>query len=284
MRTKPKLHVAPGDWSRIVVPVSGGKDSQLSMALAVDEVGPERVLGVHQNTGFDHPLTYEHMRYMEDRYGVEIIDVRSAKYESVPDVMLGECMIPSRLARMCTRQLKTGPWFRWLAAQPDRGEMLIYLGMRAAESTNRMDSYGALDPMEVYAMGDLSGECPASCASVRGQLPIVDLTTPSVYQRLRDRGDKINPLYGMGHKRVGCFPCVLGGKATMQITARDPVGRENLGLVGDAIKIIQWARPELADQKFFEHDVDAILAGEHDPFGFMDPEEEQTGGCSWCNL
>lgn len=31
--------IAPGDWSRIFVPVSGGKDSQVCLAMAVDEFG-----------------------------------------------------------------------------------------------------------------------------------------------------------------------------------------------------------------------------------------------------
>lgn len=186
---------------------------------------------------------------------------------------------------MCTRQLKTLPWFRWLAAQPDYANMLVFLGMRAQESTKRMENYGDLDPMEVYDMGDISGECPAHLKHVRAQLPIVAMGTPDVFDFLRLRGDKVNPLYSMGHKRVGCFPCILAGKASMAITARDPEGRVHMGMIGDAIKIIQWARPELEVEVFFEHDMDAILgAREPDPFGFMEEDDGQAGGCSWCNL
>lgn len=281
--------IAPGDWSRIFVPVSGGKDSQVCLAMAVDEFGADRVLGIHQHTGFDHPLTYEHMRYMEGRYRIEIMNTKSAKYEDIPDVMLGEVMVPSRFARMCTRQLKTDPWFKWLASQPDRDDVLVVLGMRAQESQQRMANYGQLDPADLYDMGDISGECPAAIRETKAQLPIVDLSTNQIFEFLRERGDRVNPLYAQGHKRVGCFPCIMAGAGNMRLTARDPVGRENMGRIADAVKIIQWARPELHVEEFSPTltRLEEILAAKDDPFGFYDVpgEEEDTGaGCSWCNL
>ncbi len=280
-----RLHLAPGDWDHIFVPVSGGKDSQVCLALAVDAMGVDRVIGIHQHTGFDHPLTYAHMDYMRERYGVEIVDTKNPKYDSVPDVMWDQVMVPSRHARMCTRQLKTGPWFDWLRQQPDHGTALVFLGMRAAESNTRRENYGSLEDHDVYMMGDISGECPASLKNVRAQLPIASWSSPRVFEFLRKRGDKINPLYALGHKRVGCFPCVLAGKASMKLTARDPVGRENIGRLSDAIQAIQWARPDVRIEEFFDHDLEAILnTKESDPFGFMGTDDEQVGGCSWCNL
>jgi 3'-phosphoadenosine 5'-phosphosulfate sulfotransferase (PAPS reductase)/FAD synthetase len=280
-----QLHVAPGNWTKIVVPVSGGKDSQACMALACDAAGPENVLGVHQHTGFDHPLTYAHMDYMRGRYKVEIIDVRNPQFDSVPDVMLQQVMLPSRHARLCTRLLKTGPWFKWLKEQENPFGFLIFLGMRTAESQARKENYGSLANLDVYQMGDISGECPASLRTVRAQLPIVTRSTPWVFEFLRKRGDKINPLYAMGHKRVGCFPCALAGKASMKLTVRDPVGRQHIGMMSDAIQLIEWARPELRIEEFFDHDLEDLLNHkEADPFGFNDEDDEQVGGCSWCNL
>lgn len=281
-----QLHIAPGDWKKIIVPVSGGKDSQVCMALAVDAAGSDNVLGVHQHTGFDHPLTYQHMNYMRDRYKVQILDIRNPKFDSVPDLMLQEVILPSRHARLCTRLLKTGPWFQWLKQQPDSNDYLVFLGMRAAESPNRRDKYGSLANLDVYRLGDISGECPASLKEVRAQLPIVTRSTSWVFEFLRSRGDKVNPLYAKGHKRVGCFPCALAGKASMRLTARDTIGRANIGAMSDAIQLIQWARPELVISDFFDHDLEAILnLKEPDPFGWEEQEdEEQVGGCSWCNL
>lgn len=280
-REAPPKIVEVREPTRILVPVSGGKDSQMCMAMAVDTVGPARVLGIHQHTGFDHPDTYAHMDYMRERYGVDIINTKSHRYTDVPDVMMGEVMVPGRFARLCTRQLKTGPWFRWLAKQPDLDTIEVWLGMRASESQNRRENYGGLLNGDVYAMGDTSNECPASCRNVATRLPIVEVSTPSVFEFLRRRGDKINPLYKKGHKRVGCFPCVLAGKNSLRLVASDPVGRENLLTVQAAVQVIQWARQD----SFFEHDLDDILSGRNDPFGLLtQDDDEQAGGCSWCNL
>lgn len=271
---------------RILVPVSGDKDSQMCFAMAVDLVGPERVLGIHQDTGFDHSLTHEHMRYMRERYGADIISIKSDKYDGVIDVMMSQVIIPGRFARTCTRALKTDPWFKWLSKQPDRGTLTVWLGMRAAESNDRRANYGDLDEDEVYSMGDLGNKCPAACRDVLVQLPIVQRSTPSVYEFFRKRKDKINPLYSRGHKRVGCFPCALGGNGTMRLAARDPEGRENLAQMSGAVQAIFWAKPVDKPESIFRHDLEKILEGEHDPFGLLEPiaDDEQTeGGCSWCN-
>ena len=57
---------------KIIVPVSGGKDSQLCLALALEQFDPKEIRAVHQSTGYDHPLTYEHLNWMESFYGIKI--------------------------------------------------------------------------------------------------------------------------------------------------------------------------------------------------------------------
>ena len=55
---------------KTIVPVSGGKDSQVVLSLAL---GAGRdVIAVHQNTGYDHPVTYRQIEDMERFYGVTI--------------------------------------------------------------------------------------------------------------------------------------------------------------------------------------------------------------------
>lgn len=48
-------------YETIIVPVSGGKDSQLCLALALEQYPKEKLRVVHQSTGYDHPLTYKHL-------------------------------------------------------------------------------------------------------------------------------------------------------------------------------------------------------------------------------
>lgn len=274
--------------SRVLVPVSGGKDSQVCVALAVERFGREKVTMAHQNTGFDHPATYEHMRYMSERYGVPLIEVSNKKYKTVPDVIHGETMWPSRQARMCTRQLKTKPWFQWLAKQTDKATLLVYLGMRQQESPDRAARYADLANDDEFNMGDISGECPKGSALIRCSLPIVDWSVSRVFTFLRERDDKVNPLYARGHKRVGCYPCVLAGKRDFTLAARDPVGREHIIQLAAGMAYVKKMRPDVNVEQFFDHDLEAILAAkEDDPFGFFtkdEPEEDNAGGCSWCSM
>lgn len=266
----------------IIVPVSGGKDSQACVALAVDKFGVDRVEMIHQHTGFDHSVTYQHLQYMQDRYKVPLTATKSTRYKSVPDVMRGEKIIPTRWARACTKQLKLKPQFAWLAAHPHRGELLMWLGMRAAESIHRNKNYGGLDPNERHRLRDLNSDCPkrSDCAV---ELPIVDKSTGWVYDYLlRKRKDRINPLYAQGHERVGCHPCVLAGKKDFAIAARDPEGRERIKDLQQAIIFVKKLHPDENLDGLFDHDLEKILAGEADPFGIYDKDE--AGGCSWCSI
>ena len=48
-----------------IVPISGGKDSQVVLSIALARVPREQIVCVHQDTGFDHPLTYKHVEEIE---------------------------------------------------------------------------------------------------------------------------------------------------------------------------------------------------------------------------
>lgn len=50
---------------KCVVPISGGKDSQTCLALAVKHFGADKVVGLFCDTQFEHPLTYQHVQNMK---------------------------------------------------------------------------------------------------------------------------------------------------------------------------------------------------------------------------
>ena len=60
-----------------IVPVSGGKDSQACLKMAVKEFGSDNVLGFFCDTKFEHPKTYAHIKYMAEFYSVKIITANS---------------------------------------------------------------------------------------------------------------------------------------------------------------------------------------------------------------
>jgi 3'-phosphoadenosine 5'-phosphosulfate sulfotransferase (PAPS reductase)/FAD synthetase len=70
---------------QVIVPVSGGKDSQACLKLACEAVGSENVLGLFCDTQFEHPLTYKHIETLEYIYKVVIVSITGG---SVPDKVL----------------------------------------------------------------------------------------------------------------------------------------------------------------------------------------------------
>lgn len=57
---------------RAVVGLSGGVDSAVSLALAAEAFGPERVLAVHTPSATSSPASLEDARAVAERYGVEV--------------------------------------------------------------------------------------------------------------------------------------------------------------------------------------------------------------------
>lgn len=199
------------DPIKVVVPVSGGKDSQVCLALAVREFGPGGVVGLFCDTQFEHPLTYQHVARMSELYGVPIVTVSGG---SVIEKILKHKRLPSWKARFCTDELKmrvTRDWLRGLASLLGHG-VEVWYGMRSGESHARRKKYGACLDSDLYAPHELfPGKYPKRLAKlgVMFRLPIVGWSEDEVLDFLG--GDR-NPLYSLGFDRVGCFPCLAGGK------------------------------------------------------------------------
>ena len=73
-RLRNRILSTPDDGDIYVVPVSGGKDSQMVLSKTVKKVTeqhgaaevPKRVIALHHYTGIDHSLTYRHLEWMQD--------------------------------------------------------------------------------------------------------------------------------------------------------------------------------------------------------------------------
>jgi 3'-phosphoadenosine 5'-phosphosulfate sulfotransferase (PAPS reductase)/FAD synthetase len=272
--------------NRYVVPVSGGKDSQLVLSLAVERYGRENVEAVHHYTGIDSKVTYEHMKWMEDFYGVHIQNTTNKKYADIWKVMDKYNAIPGRTARFCTDELKIQAFNQWLRARNDLSDLIVLMGMRAAEGQDRAQRYSGLSENDEFSLRDLQPhKVPKYLSAVRVRLPIVNMTTNQVFDMLRERGEKVNPLYAKGHTRVGCFPCVLASIRSFRLAARDPEGRETIIKLRDFKAMLVGAGMIENPQHLIPHDLDAILDhADDDPFGFNDDDDDSAGGCQWCNI
>lgn len=215
---------------KVLVPISGGKDSQASLKLALQTYNPEEVRGLFCDTGFEHPLTYAHIEKLRTLYGVRIDVVNGGD-------VLGKTLkygrFPGGGARHCTDELKireTRIYCKALAEQ--QGGFEVWYGMRLNESAERGARYAGKVCDELYAPHEvLPRKYPKYLQKmgVMFRLCILHWTTCEVMGFLEGHH---NPLYDAGFPRVGCFPCLASGDAWKEKAfSHDDFGREQLAKV-----------------------------------------------------
>lgn len=195
----------------IVVPVSGGKDSQACLKLAVST--GKKVVGMFNDTKFEHPITYQHIDRIEKLYGVEI--VRVSEGGSVQSEVYHWGRFPGMQHRFCTKNLKVRPSKRWYEAfEKQHGPFEVWIGVRKDESVARKKRYAGMVGDELVEPNDFMGEYPKRMAKngIMFRLPIIDWSQEDVFEYLN--GEE-NPLYSHGFNRVGCFPCLAAGDDQM---------------------------------------------------------------------
>lgn len=194
----------------IIVNVSGGKDSQACLKMAVKERGSENVIGLFNDTQWEHPLTYGHIATMRDLYDVKIVTISAG---SVPDQVRKYKRFPDGKSRFCTDNLKIQPSKAFLKefAKTNKG-VEVWLGVRSDESHQREKRYAAFDPEKRYYPHQvMPSKYPRYLGlklGIRIRLPILHWSTAQVLEYLDGQE---NPLYRQGFDRVGCFPCLVGG-------------------------------------------------------------------------
>ena len=193
---------------KVVVPISGGKDSQACLKLALESYEKNEILGLHCDTQFEHPLTYAHIDKMRDMYGVKIERVCAG---SVPQQVLKAGIFPSGTVRFCTDRLKLRPsrdFYKALAEQ--QGGFDVWLGMRSDESIDRKKRYIDKINTESYPPHEVLKDFPKYLykMGVTFRLPVLEWSKFDVFEFLA--GEE-NPLYAKGSERVGCFPCLASG-------------------------------------------------------------------------
>jgi len=218
---------------KIVVPISGGKDSQACLKLALESYDKSEVMGLFCDTQFEHTLTYQHIENMRGMYGVHIERICAG---SVPEKILGLTTprFPSGTARFCTDMLKIIPskvFYKGLAEK--QGAFEVWYGMRGEESHERAARYADKINTEIYAPHEVMKNYPKYLhkLGVSFRLPVLDMSTQDIFDILC--GEE-NPLYSQGFDRVGCFPCLASGDYWKQKAfIHDDFGRQQRNIVKD---------------------------------------------------
>lgn len=151
---------------KILVPISGGKDSQACLKLALQHYPPEQVRGLFCDTQFEHPLTYQHVKKLRTLYGPIQIDTVCAGSVEEKSIKYGR--FPGGGARHCTDELKIQPTKRYCKALAEHqgsqiavkkrkitgsseGGFEVWYGMRSGESAERNARYIGKVCDELYA-------------------------------------------------------------------------------------------------------------------------------------
>ena len=120
---------------KVVVAFSGGKDSQASLIWAVKKFGTKNIIAVFCDTGCEHSLTYQHIKEICENLGVELIILKSKKYDGMVDLATKRKRFPASQSRFCTTELKSIPMIDWILEQTEH--LLIIQGIRKNESESR---------------------------------------------------------------------------------------------------------------------------------------------------
>lgn len=223
--------------SPILITYSGGKDSDVLLHLA-QESGVEYEV-IHSITTVDSPETNRHVNEVFERErarGVTCtkhIPTYKGEATNMWKLIVAKRMPPTRFVRYCCAVLKE-------STTPNR---LICLGVRRAESTKRanrgvFEMWGiqqgytmahmvqafqtALDESEFFGT-DPNEENPSDCYMISTMKnkkdvlcnPIVDWSDNMVWEYIRKKNIKVNPMYAMGFSRVGCVGCPMSGQKKM---------------------------------------------------------------------
>ncbi len=225
---------------KVIVTYSGGKDSQASLLWTLENL-TRTPLVVFCNTGWEHPLTYEHIKTTTAALGLELITLKSKKYDGMVDLATKKKRFPSVLARFCTTELKTAPMIDFILDEV-KDDFIVIQGIRAAESASRaamasqcnyfkyyLQPYGtdkkSKPKYHTYRRREVLTYCKQFATDV--QRPVFDWSGHDVINYIFDHGQEPNPLYRMGYKRVGCYPCIMASQQDiLNITRQDPARLE----------------------------------------------------------
>ena len=212
---------------RVIVCFSGGKDSQACLIKAVKDYGVDKIEVVFCDTGWEHPITYQHINNVCLLLGVKLLVIRNEKISSFQGLCKRMKCFPVASRRACTAMLKIQPMIDFIINRDEN--FIIIQGIRAKESESR----AAMNPecsffkeyfeiekgKRVYRKRAVLEWCKTHDASILR--PVFYWTGQEVIDYILENGQRPNPLYSKGATRVGCFPCIMSRKSEIKALSKD---------------------------------------------------------------
>lgn len=244
-----------------VVSVSGGKDSTVTLAIAIQRVGLEGVRAIYCDTGNENQIVYDYLNYLEERFGLRIERLKADFSSRV----LAKRKFIANDQRTGRRNGKKIRWSnkakrRALAVLYPSGNPFLDLCMWKGRFPSRKASFCTEQLKQLMAVQYQSelicqGLNVISWQGVRRDesrnranakkiermgngfycfRPLVEWSAEQVFEYHKTNTIKPNPLYSLGMSRVGCMPCINVNKGELrQIAKRFPE---------EIIRVEEWER------------------------------------------
>jgi len=215
---------------KYLVSISGGKDSTACLLWALDNLPREDIIPYFIDTKWEHYSVYEYLDYLEKKLDIEIKRIES---EGMVELSKRKKMMPNRIKRFCTENLKIKPAKEFYKTIKD--DFINIVGIRREESKARSDT-------QVFYIAD----------GIKTLAPLAYWTTQEVFDFIKAHDIKVNPLYKKGFKRVGCYPCIYATKRELENMEDEYKNR---------LRNLEKEMSELLGKevKFFALDVDRYL-------------------------
>ena len=204
---------------------SGGKDSQAALIWSIKEYGLNHCEAVFCDTGHEHPLTIKHINETTQQLGVKLTVLKSKKYDGMFDLAKKKGRFPSTKARFCTEELKSKPAIDYVLSHSEH--LIVIEGIRKNESVSRSKMDKACTYFKYYFEPMLNGkkntyrakDVREWCKDYNADKlrPIFDWTAEQTLDFIKANNQQPNPLYYMGFKRVGCFPCIMANHSELKL-------------------------------------------------------------------
>lgn len=226
--------------------VSGGKDSTAALLWLRFESGwpINRIKLSFSETDNEDALTYAYLAMLSEVTGLDIEYVYP-DCGGFWDLAKKKKRFPSRKARFCTQQLKVIPAMKHMEQLKKSGRVLILSGITEREGRahndrgnlnqfSHDDTYGCDKYLPIYdwSLDDIwsihKRYIPLDyvLALIGDDKELSTLRSPAgavladdLAELVRKSEIPCNPLYHMGARRVGCFPCINSAKLEVRAMA-----------------------------------------------------------------
>lgn len=210
---------------KVLIFYSGGKDSQACLIWAVKQYGVQNCEAVFCDTGWENPVTYEHIKTTTEQLSVRLVTVKSKKYDGMVDMAVKRKMFPMTRARFCTEELKSIPAIDYVLSHTEH--LIVIEGIRAQESFSRSKMEAQCTYFKYYFQAGLNGKTHTYrkkdviewCKTYNADKvrPIFTWSSQQTIDYIIENGQTPNSLYYQGFTRVGCFPCIMSRQSEVKL-------------------------------------------------------------------